>query len=323
MRFFVSSLVLVVGLFAFTGCAPEDNIFGDVADSSVEIDPATLPSAVQTYISTNYPNQGIYEAERYDDCEVYEVELANGIELYFDLQGNFLGTDDTFDCDEDTLNSDDDYVDPDSLPASVLSYIATNFPNDSIYEVERDEECETEVFEVELNSGIELYFDLQGNFLGTDETFDCDDDDSYNDDDDYVDPDSLPASALSYIATNFPNDSIYEVERDNECDTEVYEVELSSGIELYFDLQGNFLGTDETFDCDDDDEIDPSTLPANLLSYISANYPNDSIYEAERDDECDEEVIKVELTSGIELYFDLQGNFLGTDDTFDCDDNDD
>jgi hypothetical protein len=86
--------------------------------------------------------------------------------------------------------------------------------------------------------------------------------------------------------------------------------------------QGNFLGTEADFDCDDDD-IDPSSLPSAVQTYLSTNYPNATIHEAERKTECGQEIYEVELSNGLELYFDLQGNFLGTDDDFDCDDDDD
>jgi uncharacterized membrane protein YkoI len=146
-------------------------------------------------------------------------------------------------------------VDPDSLPSAVQTYVGNNYPNATIYEAELDDECGQDVYEVELSNGVELYFDLQGNFLGTDDDFDCDDDDDgYEDEDDYVDPDSLPASLLTYLVNNYPNDSIYEAELEDECGQDVYEVELSSGLELYFNLQGNFLGTEDDFGCDDDDD---------------------------------------------------------------------
>ncbi|RMG64291.1 MAG: hypothetical protein D6722_16975, partial [Bacteroidetes bacterium] len=107
---------------------------------------------------------------------------------------------------------------------------------------------------------------------------------------------------------------------------DVYGVELDNGMELFFDLQGTFLGTGSTYDCDgdDDDYIDPATLPSAVLTYISTNYPNANIYEAEIEDDCeDDDVYRVELDNDVELYFDLQGNFLGTDATYDCDGDDD
>ncbi|RMG63767.1 MAG: hypothetical protein D6722_17415, partial [Bacteroidetes bacterium] len=196
------SFSLALALSILTSCETQQILPDQVSANSGSVDPADLPSPVQGYVSTNYLNLTIHEAELDDECgnQVYEVELSNGMELYFDLQGNFLGTDDAYGC-------DDDYVDPATLPSAVLSYISTNYPNASIYEAEQDYECGAEVYEVELDNGVELYFDLQGNFLGTDDTYDCD-----GDDDDYVDPATLPSAVLSYISTNYPNATISEVE---------------------------------------------------------------------------------------------------------------
>ena len=55
-----------------------------------EIDPSQLPQPILDYISENYPNALIEEAEQYADGS-YEVELDNDVELLFDSNGNFLG----------------------------------------------------------------------------------------------------------------------------------------------------------------------------------------------------------------------------------------
>jgi hypothetical protein len=88
-----------------------------------------------------------------------------------------------------------------------------------------------------------------------------DDDDDYEDDDNYDDEgdegydddqesgetnsQSISDAAMSainaYVASNHPNTTIEEIEKEGTS----IEVELSNGIELYFDLNGNYLGTDD------------------------------------------------------------------------------
>ena len=76
-----------------------------------------------------------------------------------------------------------------------------------------------------------------------------DDDDEYDEDDDHEENEnnsqSISDAAISainaYISTNYPNTSIEEIEQEGSS----IEVELSNGVELYFDLNGNFLGTDD------------------------------------------------------------------------------
>lgn len=60
-------------------------------ESSGSISTSAL-NAIESYISSNFPGISIDEIEL--EGTVIEVELANGVELYFDLDGNFLGTDD-------------------------------------------------------------------------------------------------------------------------------------------------------------------------------------------------------------------------------------
>lgn len=60
-------------------------------ESSGSISTSAL-NAIESYINSNFPGISIDEIEL--EGTVIEVELANGVELYFDLDGNFLGTDD-------------------------------------------------------------------------------------------------------------------------------------------------------------------------------------------------------------------------------------
>lgn len=84
---------------------------------------------------------------------------------------------------------------------------------------------------------------------GYDDDDDYDDDDEYDEDDDHEENEnnsqSISDAAMSainaYISTNYPNTSIEEIEQEGSS----IEVELSNGVELYFDLNGNFLGTDD------------------------------------------------------------------------------
>jgi len=57
-------------------------------DDDDEVMASLLPEAILTYISQNYPNATIHEADFEDGG--YEVELSNDLELYFDTNGLFL-----------------------------------------------------------------------------------------------------------------------------------------------------------------------------------------------------------------------------------------
>jgi len=286
-----------------------------------------LLNQAKAYLKANYPNL----LNQIDDVDVefmfgeffLEIEFDEGGEMVFSQNGELLcsydedddradddGDDDSDDDDsDDDGDDDDDDIDPEDLPQTILDYIAENYPDTGIDEAELDDDG----YEIELENGVELYFDLDGNFLGIDDDSEDDDDDSDDegDDDDEVDPSQLPQTILDYLAANYPNVGIDEAELDDDG----YEIELENGVELYFDLDGNFLGSDdddedEGSEDDDDDLIPADELPQAILDYLTENYPDATIVKAEKDDDK----IEVKLSNGVELYFDLEGNFLGKDD---------
>ena len=91
-----------------------DNDDGASGNSN-HINPASLPASIRNYIAANYPNATIIEAEQYSNR--YEVELNNGVELYFDLNGNLIntsGNDNDDDDDNGTGSSSDNDDDDDN-----------------------------------------------------------------------------------------------------------------------------------------------------------------------------------------------------------------
>ncbi len=117
---------------------------------------------------------------------------------------------------------------------------------------------------------------------------------------------TLPQVILDYISTNYPNETIETSEIE---DNGNYEVTLSNNIELIFDSNGDFIGVDDD-SADDygDADINPADLPKNILDYILANCPENTIVEAELENNGNYEV---ELENSTILVFDGNGAFLG------------
>src|SRR5690606_39230968 len=225
----------LVAMFAFSSCSDDNDDLGPDVDlnliaqsSDRYINTAALPQPILSYISTNYPNNTITEAE-VEDNNNYEVELNNGTELIFDAQGNFLGIDD-----DDDDNFGDEDIAPGDLPVNIREFIATHFQGATIEEAERENNGN---YEVELSNDVELIFDSNGNFLGR-----TDDEDNDDRDDDDIAISELPQLIRDYIATNYPDNTIIEAERE---DDNSYEVTLNNGTELEFDSDGNFLSVED------------------------------------------------------------------------------
>lgn len=206
--------------------------------------------------------------------------------------------------------SADTHVETSSLLQNILSYISENYPGLTIIEAEVEDNSN---FEIELSDGTELIFNSEGEFLGVDN-------DENEFDDEEIDPANLPQNILDFISTYYPGVEIEEAERENNGN---FEVELENDVELIFDGDGNFLGIaqDENEDDqgEDEEDINPSQLPQSILDYIAANYPENTIIEAERDSEGYE----VTLNNGVELEFDLDGNLLSVEDGNGEDEDDD
>lgn len=71
-------------------CEWEDGRHDEDGDN---IDPSELPEMALAYLEENYPELTIIHAEREGEGK-FEVTLSNGLEVYFDADGNFLSIDD-------------------------------------------------------------------------------------------------------------------------------------------------------------------------------------------------------------------------------------
>ncbi|MCJ7758076.1 MAG: PepSY-like domain-containing protein [Gillisia sp.] len=199
-----------------------------------------------------------------------------------------------------------------TLPQTILDYISTNYPDITVKKSEIEDNGN---YEVKLNNGAELIFDAEGAFLGVD------DDGENNFDDTHLNISELPQILLDFIATNYPNESIDEAELEN---NDNYEVELENEVILIFEADGNFMGigkdenNDENGENENNDEdggdetnIEAAALPQTILDYLSANYSDKTIIEAEVEEDGTYEVT---LSNGIEVTFDSNGSFLEAED---------
>ena len=162
------------------GISNEDDEYQNLSDTDLS---STVQQKITAYINENHTGETITEVEI--ENQIIEIELSGNTELSFTLSGDYLTTEvddeddnddenDQDDNDSDDDDSDDDENEYSSLSSSTLSeavqqkiadYISANYPNDSVTEVE----IENQKIEVELSSDTELIFDLNGNFLRLDD----------------------------------------------------------------------------------------------------------------------------------------------------------
>jgi hypothetical protein len=273
-------ILLTTGILLFS-CSTEDvsddqNLINEI--ESLNINEETISDKSSSTTNKDTDNDGINDEADADVDGDGTIDNGtdsdgDGINDLADVDTDNDGIEDNgTDIDEDGINDEyDDDIDGDgvfneedeyqnlsdtdlssSIQQKITAYINENHSGETITEVE----IENQIIEVELSGNIELSFDLNGDFLSTeaendhdndDDNDDNENDDNENDENEYS---SLSGSNLSqsvqqkisdYISTNYPNDTVTEVEIENQK----IEVELSSGIELIFDINGNFVRLDD------------------------------------------------------------------------------
>lgn len=123
------------------------------------------------------------------------------------------------------------------------------------------------------------------------------------DDDQKIDPAKLPNSAEQFITTHFAEASINSVIKEHDDFTIHYDVYLSDGTFIEFKKDGEWKEVENRVT-----GVPASIIPEKIASYITTNYSGAFVVDIERDRQYD-----VELNTGIELDFDLNGNFLRFD----------
>lgn len=204
---------------------------------------------------------------------------------------------------------DDDDVPEASLPASVIAYVDTNYPNASIEDADRyTDAAGNTAFGIYLSNDIELLLQADGTLVasGTDT------------EDVYLSLNNLPDSIAQYLSQNYPALTMLTAELETTYGLSHIEIYFTnSSLELYFTPGGTFVCRDDDDDDgngNDDDDANV-VLPPNALAYLQANYPNYPIDDVEREDWCNNTLlIKVELEvengEDIEVYFSEAGDFL-------------
>lgn len=116
----------------------------------------------------------------------------------------------------------------------------------------------------------------------------------------------LPKAAQTTLANNFKAKvSVVKIEKDFGRVSE-YEVILMDGTEVSFDRDGNW----ENVEVNKDKSVPAAFVPKAISAFVKKNQPGQRIVGIDKE----RKGFDVELSNGVDIKFDKQGNFLRYDD---------
>ena len=152
-----------------------DDKGGRSKGESSHVPTSSLPDAIKTYVASNYPGATIVKAEKKfnedGSFRKYEIELSNGMELYFSESGQFLRDDSSSSSSSSSGGFDDSYDIPISdLPQKARDYISDNYSGRTIdrAKIKLNDDRSVRSYEVRLSDKTRVFFDADGNYTGSD-----------------------------------------------------------------------------------------------------------------------------------------------------------
>lgn len=116
----------------------------------------------------------------------------------------------------------------------------------------------------------------------------------------------LPAAAKSTLANNFKAGvSVVKIEKTLGMIKE-YEVVLQDGTEISFDKDGNW----ENVETNKNKKVPSAFIPKGVQNFVSKTHPGTHVVGIDKE----RNGYDVELSNGIDIKFDKQGNFKKYDD---------
>ena len=115
---------------------------------------------------------------------------------------------------------------------------------------------------------------------------------------------ALPANAQAFLKTHFGSKKPSYIIQDKEILSTEYKVQYDSKIEIEFDKKGNWKEVDGK-----SSKIPSSIIPKKIASYVKTNFPKEKITKIE----LGSSGYETKLTNGLELKFNLKGDFTKID----------
>ena len=270
----------IIAFFSFltvlTSCSSENE------NTSKELlTDAEIPIAIKAYVETHFNANEIIRAEKETESGsiTFAIYLTENVNLEFNSALLITNIDGVTEL-------------PNSvIPQTILDYVAANYSANFI----TDWDLETNYQEVELNNNLELEFDLNGNFIRVN--------DGYNSNDIILTDAEIPLAIKTYFLTYFPTNTIIRAEKEKDLSVITYEIYLTGGLKLEFNSAFTII------DIDGIAQLPNTVIPKSLLDYVAANYPTNFI----TDWELELNYQEIKLNNGIQLEFEMNGNFIRID----------
>lgn len=116
----------------------------------------------------------------------------------------------------------------------------------------------------------------------------------------------IPSVGQAFLDEHFGDQTVVSVKREKESsEGGEYEVRLDNGVTVKFDKGGNW----EDVDAPVNGSLPTTFILTPIVDYVEAEYPNVGINGIDKE----RQGFDVELTDGVDLVFDTEGNFVRID----------
>ncbi|GET45189.1 PepSY-like domain-containing protein [Capnocytophaga felis] len=253
----------------------------------------TVPQVVQTnannFLAAYFSSIAVIKIEV--ESNKVDYDLANGVDIDFDLNGNWINVD----ARDGQALSNTAFI-----PQSILNHLKTIYPNNAINGIEKT----VTGYEVEL-VGIknDVHFDANGQPIGANNNNGGNGNAGIGNTTIIgTVPQVVQTNANNFLATYFPSIAVKKIE----VESNKVEYDLANGVDIDFDLNGNWINVDAP----DRQSIPTGFIPAAITRYVQANYSRYAFNSIEKKATSYE----VELVGfKRDLIFDLNGNFVRLD----------
>ena len=272
--------------FAVSSCTKEtptednnsSNNQWEAEGNGAPVNATDIDTAIVSFVNMHVPETSILSCNQTE--HYFRVILNDNTKVYFNQAIEWVEVN----CEQSTIYG---AVPATLVPEQIAAYVTANYPDQHIDEIER----ENNGWEIELSNDVELKFDANFNVIGNGGG----------------NGGGTPTNYVeinTFVETYFSQVSILKVE----VDEDEYEVKLSDGTEITFNLAFEW----KSIDCDESNVygvVPAELVPEQISAYVATNYPNQHIDKIEKRANGWE----IELNNGVEIEFDSNFNVIHID----------